>query len=71
MKYDQKNICDFFRFFMNFVSSFAQWLHGNSVCTGYVPFYDIHGYPNTVLLSSMQETISNVNRIKNSQLSGC
>jgi hypothetical protein len=23
--------------FMNFVSSFAQQLHGNSVCTGYVP----------------------------------
>jgi hypothetical protein len=26
-KYDEKNICDFFKFFINFISSCAQGIH--------------------------------------------
>jgi hypothetical protein len=44
-EYDQKNICEFFIFFMNFVSSFTWLLHRNSVCTWYIQHSSVRSYP--------------------------
>jgi hypothetical protein len=33
----EKHVRIFLDFFVNFVSSFARYVHGESMCTGYVP----------------------------------
>jgi hypothetical protein len=32
---------DLFRFFMNFVSSCVRYVHGESMCTGYIPLLNM------------------------------
>jgi hypothetical protein len=35
----ERTCMNFFKFFVNFVSSCAQYVHGESMCTGYVPLF--------------------------------
>jgi hypothetical protein len=37
MKYDEKNMSDFFRFFINFINSYTQYVYDEAIYTGYVP----------------------------------
>jgi hypothetical protein len=37
VEYDRKNMCDFFRFFVKFVSSCARYVYEKPMCIGYVP----------------------------------
>jgi hypothetical protein len=38
MEYDGKNMYEFFRFFMNFISSCALYMPDEPICAGYVSY---------------------------------